>query len=443
MKWINLLIFVLFFCLVILKIFGKKEHKHKNWYVFLEQHFYLAIVLVVVNLISFAAGCQKLGDEIRIAREGIAGSEKEVGILLGQGEKQEEFLIQVANQKLTKKQLAKKMEEAFSYLEQNMKGENDSLERVTRNLDFTLDYETFPFEVEIRPNDYLLLDESGTIRNTIDEIRLAGYTKAQLQKGISTEFTVILQYGDVCKEKIYSIKIFEKEKTKLEEQFAGVVEQIQEKEKDTKYDAEFCLPKQIAGVDLNLSQNGRLGPGKILCAGIILCFLLVLREKENEKHLEQKRQDDLLRCYPWFVNEMVLLLGAGMQVKNIFCLLIQEYQDCVGGQSDTRKPLMEELMIAKQNLQMGVSEQQVYYQLGRSLKLPCYIKLTTLLAQNVKKGSKGMVAFFEQEEIAALQERKNLAKKCGEEAGTKLLGPMVLQLLVVMLMIMIPAFLSL
>jgi hypothetical protein len=66
----------------------------------------------------------------------------------------------------------------------------------------------------------------------------------------------------------------------------------------------------------------------------------------------------------------------------------------------------------------------------------------TLLEQNVTKGSKGMVSLLEQEERNAMNERINLAKKRGEEAGTKLLGPMILLLLIVMLMIMIPAFLS-
>ena len=60
----------------------------------------------------------------------------------------------------------------------------------------------------------------------------------------------------------------------------------------------------------------------------------------------------------------------------------------------------------------------------------------------MKRGTKGLAAFFEQEEAQALEERKNLAKKYGEEAGTKLLGPMMILLLVIMLMIMIPAFMS-
>ena len=60
----------------------------------------------------------------------------------------------------------------------------------------------------------------------------------------------------------------------------------------------------------------------------------------------------------------------------------------------------------------------------------------------MKRGGRGLMDMFEQEEAVALEERKNLAKRYGEEAGTKLLGPMILLLLVVMLMIMVPALWS-
>ena len=75
--------------------------------------------------------------------------------------------------------------------------------------------------------------------------------------------------------------------------------------------------------------------------------------------------------------------------------------------------------------------------------MPCYIKLLTMLEQNVTKGSRGIAASLEQEERNALEERMNMAKKRGEEAGTKLLGPMGILLIIVMLMIMVPAFMSL
>ena len=46
------------------------------------------------------------------------------------------------------------------------------------------------------------------------------------------------------------------------------------------------------------------------------------------------------------------------------------------------------------------------------------------------------------EAIQEIEERKALAKRLGEEAGTKLLLPMFLMLAIVLIIVIIPAFLS-
>lgn len=65
-----------------------------------------------------------------------------------------------------------------------------------------------------------------------------------------------------------------------------------------------------------------------------------------------------------------------------------------------------------------------------------------MLSQNLKKGTKGITSILNQEADNAFEERKNLAKQLGEEAGTKMLIPMFLMLAVVMIMIVVPAFFS-
>ena len=49
---------------------------------------------------------------------------------------------------------------------------------------------------------------------------------------------------------------------------------------------------------------------------------------------------------------------------------------------------------------------------------------------------------LEVEAIESFEERKELAKRIGEEAGTKLLFPMMLMLLIVIVIVIVPAFLS-
>ena len=65
-----------------------------------------------------------------------------------------------------------------------------------------------------------------------------------------------------------------------------------------------------------------------------------------------------------------------------------------------------------------------------------------MLTQNLRKGSKGLSELLRAEADQAFEERKAAAKKRGEEAGTKLLVPMFMMLSTVLLIVIVPAFLS-
>lgn len=71
-----------------------------------------------------------------------------------------------------------------------------------------------------------------------------------------------------------------------------------------------------------------------------------------------------------------------------------------------------------------------------------YRKLGMLLSQNLRKGTKGLSQILQKEAAIAFEERKGIAKRLGEEAGTKLLGPMFLMLGIVLIIIIVPAFFS-
>ena len=77
---------------------------------------------------------------------------------------------------------------------------------------------------------------------------------------------------------------------------------------------------------------------------------------------------------------------------------------------------------------------------GRRISMLQYMKFSTLLVQNLKKGSDDLLRRMELEAEDAVRIRRELAKKQGEEAGTKLLLPMMLMLVVVFAMILTAAF---
>ena len=71
-----------------------------------------------------------------------------------------------------------------------------------------------------------------------------------------------------------------------------------------------------------------------------------------------------------------------------------------------------------------------------------YLKLAGLLEQNRKTGTKNLRQLLLLEMTDAFEQRKNLARRQGEEAATKLLIPLFLMLGVVMVIVVVPAFLT-
>ena len=63
-------------------------------------------------------------------------------------------------------------------------------------------------------------------------------------------------------------------------------------------------------------------------------------------------------------------------------------------------------------------------------------------SQNIRKGSRGLTELLREEGKLAYEERKENAKQLGEEAGTKLLLPMIIMLSIVLVIILVPSFLS-
>ena len=66
----------------------------------------------------------------------------------------------------------------------------------------------------------------------------------------------------------------------------------------------------------------------------------------------------------------------------------------------------------------------------------------SLLVSGQRMGNCKLMEQLNEEADRVFLERKNAARKFGEEAGTKMLIPMMLMLFIVMAIVIIPAFLS-
>lgn len=437
---VNLILFVLIIG-AILFCFMQKRDLDNTLVCYIKNHYILLIVLLIFNTLSFTFTLSKSKD-LYIKRPKFFEDEKTYSFAIKGEENSEEIELSVSPIRLKKEEVLRLMDEAFAYLDEHLNGDNSSLDKVTQDINVELPAEDFPFDIEIRPSDYRLVNEEGEVRNDTESLIEQGFSNEKILGGLSVVINIKLIYDDISKDKDYEITIYPPEKSAWEESVDEVLKLYTEQEKKSAYDEGFELPSGYKNLIIAFSDNGHKKAVVLLVVGVVLVVLLVLKEVEDKKNEELAIRRNLLLSYPWFINELVLFLGAGMQIKKIFTMMVNDYKTKGEEKQDYRQPLIDDLITALNDFDIGMSEGEIYYRLGRRLKLPCYVKVMTLLEQNVTKGSKGMVLLLEQEEKNAMTERINLAKQRGEEAGTKLLGPMILLLLIVMLMIMIPAFLS-
>ena len=150
-------------------------------------------------------------------------------------------------------------------------------------------------------------------------------------------------------------------------------------------------------------------------------------EKEGEA-----RQEELALAYPSFLARLTLLAQTGMPIRQIFARLSKEKNGVV----------YEEVRRTFREMESGMTQTEALERFGKRTRLPQYKKCAALLAQNIRRGTGELITALGQEAENAFEEQKAAARRKAEEAQTKLLFPMLLMLSVVMILILVPAWLS-
>ncbi len=165
-----------------------------------------------------------------------------------------------------------------------------------------------------------------------------------------------------------------------------------------------------------------------------------MQDRKLKEEIDRRNRQMLLD-HPQLISKLMLYLGAGMTIRNSFRKIASRYaaERQEGGKFHY---VYEEMLLICHELDSGVSEAAAYEHFAKRCRLPQYTKLSNILVQNMRKGSNSILDALRQEAENAFEERKNMARKLGEEAGTKLLLPMMLMLGIVMVLILIPAYYS-
>jgi len=346
-----------------------------------------------------------------------------------------DLIIPVSEQVYTPDEMEEAFEKAFSYVKNEVLADNASFDRIHGRLNFIKSVPGTGIKVKWLPDDYRLIGPDGSLMN--DSIDSAG---------LWTNVTAILIYElneEIhSREYVISLRIVPKEYEKEELLQKMLKESIQVADEESRKEDSMKLPEELADYRLIWNEDQKQNSSSLFVMGILLAAVAWIGgNRELEKKLKQ-RKEQMLIDYPEIINKFTLLVNAGMTIKQAWLKITDDYERLLMRSGKKRRFAYEEFVMTARELRLGVPESVAYERFGKRTGLIQYIKFASLLNQNLKKGNKNLTQQLIHEAQEAFAERKELAKRLGETAGTRLLAPMMAMLLIVLLMIMIPAFMS-
>lgn len=379
----------------------KEAYYEEKWSLILKIVLAGVSLCLAINVLSSLNG----GEITFVSREEVGGGAQELTVEAVVGEESKEIVLLVDERLLHREEQEKLLQECINDLEQGLMTECWKDSKGSWVLPESL--EGYPFEIYWR------------------------------NKGMN-ELEAYFYYGEEMYRHIFYVSTGGgNAENQLEEQ---LLQAVQTQNLSTLYEKEYLLPKEVDGVPVTWKTISEDNSG-ILLAIVILLALSVYFLKDRDLHREWEKKKLYMKVsYPMVLSKFVLYMGAGLPVRGCFQRIAKEGQKSEKGTVDSG--IYGEMFYAGQELSAGVSESLVYERFAERTGLEEYARFSTMLTQNVKKGSTVLLERLREECKKAQIENIHIRKKLGEEAQTKLLLPMVMMLAIVMLLVMVPAFYS-
>ena len=392
----------------------------------------LSVLLAGAVFVSEQLGVE--GEPI-ITRNGYGkGSKTEVYELTIPGKiEQETVQIETSERLYTHEEIQAIFTEVLDRLDGVILGENESFDRVEQSLNLVTEDTEYPIQIRWELSSYDVMNMEGEIA----ESRVS-------EEGTLVELRGTLSYYEEEAVYVRNVMVYPVTRVGAELILHEVKEAIKVAEEESRREESFVLPNEVSGRKLQWSRKKEQRWLYVLLLGAVCCVFLVYRSREKVRQAEKLRRDELARDYPGMISKFTMLLQTGVTVKQAWEKIVEHYErqrDELGVHV-----VYEEMGKTLREIQSGVAEAESYERFGKRCGVTVYLKFGALLSQNLRKGSRGIRGISEllrMEAIQSFEDRKSTAKRLGEEAGTKLLLPMLGMLAVVFIMVMVPAFLSL
>lgn len=337
---------------------------------------------------------------------------------------EENLSITIETTKMTQESFDELVDEVVEYVYEELPGENTSLDEIIHPINMVT---TYPDNSEVSIT--WITDEEGYIdsKGNITEVPKAEDEVVELLAIIGCHGYETMVSINIC--------ILQRDLSSVELLKEFIKISVEEQNKDTESKT-ITLPDEIGGIKLSYpvkKDNTRLVV-LVLIGGVMAVVVVFGRDYEVKKRAIKLR-GAMEREYPHIVAKLTLLMKGGMNITRAWRKLASDG----GGDEYGNKNIYELMGMSVKEMDSGVSVCESMRNFAIKTQCEPYIRLSTYINQNINKGTGVILDILELEMLKATTERKNAILRAGEKAGTKMIFPMILLLIIVLAITIIPA----
>ncbi len=429
------------------QIYGAKQ---AATYLRLNAAHQICILLVGIVLITFLAGVSSISAELQddsskniikieksqLERPKYGDGNKNIPVtaiyINGDKEEKVEYVIPVGEQIPNDQGCVDIVEEK---LEKTILNKNASLDQVTGDLNLISKSSALKVNISWETSDSNTIDREGDV-----------FPPKNGEGNKSVKLTARIAKGKIEKEKVYKITVLQAapltDKESIQEAKSMVEQQLKEINQN-QTSQKIQLPSNIESTKINwkLVRSNNANVVEIFIFGfIVLAAVVFLNNKVLDDKIKQRRQTIQID-YPEFLNKLIILLTSGMAMPKALEKIALDYM-AISQRKGIKKPFYEELSLMVGEMTGGKIFSEALNDFALRCKAREILKFISIVELNHKKGSGELITTLKLQSNEAWETRKNVAKRLGEEAGTKLLFPMMIMLMAILMIVMTPAILS-
>lgn len=381
----------------------------------------IIFVLLMIAVFGLSWVPESKEESLRVERPDVGESAEYVELsLVDESTKREEtYSLEVNPREYTEAEFREVSEEIKGYLDSVILAENVSFDEITSDMKLPKKYKDSGIKIVWESDKPTVLSEDGHISEDMPEEKVDINLTATIKDN---------NFSDTYEKKVVVIK----NKSGDDSDEAKVA--MLNIEEENRADEEFVLPEKIGDISINRKvETNETRLRYLLIFGMMMILIFGYYRYYKMKEKVEMRNDEISDAYYGFVNRVTIYIGAGFTLQKSLMAAVR---------SEKCSYLVKEVEYTLNMISTGVSEARAYKELGDRLGCEEYIKLMSLISQNLSYGNSNLLKLLDSEVKNSFFMRKERIRKKGEQASEKLLLPTSVLMILVIIVVMYPAIIG-